>query len=182
MTSSNLLRGFDWEGAGRETGERLGAYHALVVIGADPVSTGRVAIGIARAQAGHRRVAVGDLFAESWPIQELVETDDPHGLVDSFLYGVSLSRIAYEVKGAGQLFVMPSGTEPPDYDEIFRILAGIGSQPASAKSTRSWSWPRPRGLRTSRTSSRPPTAPFSSAKSFPPRYRRRAWLARCASQ
>ena len=40
--------------------------------------------------------------------------DDPHGLVDSFLYGVSLSRIAYEVPDAGQLFVMPSGTEPPD--------------------------------------------------------------------
>jgi predicted small integral membrane protein len=129
--TSNMLRGFDWEGAGRETGERLGAYHAIVVVGADPVSTGRVAIGIARAQAGHRRVAVGDLFAESWPIQELVQTDDPHGLVDSFLYGVSLTRIAYEVKGAGQLYVMPSGTEPPDYDEIFpnprwhRLAAGF---------------------------------------------------------
>jgi hypothetical protein len=131
MTSPYMLRGFDWEAAGRETGERLGAYHALVVIGADPVSTGRVAIGIARAQAGHRRVAVGDLFAESWPIQELVQTDDPHGLVDSFLYGVSLTRIAYEVPGAGQLFVMPSGTEPPDYEEILpnprwhRLAAGF---------------------------------------------------------
>jgi hypothetical protein len=131
MTSQNMLRGFDWERAGRDTGERLGAYHALVVIGSDPVSTGRVAIGIARAQAGHRRVAVGDLFAESWPIQELVQSDDPHGLVDSFLYGISLTRIAHEVPGAGQLFVMPSGTEPPDYEEIFpnprwhRLAAGF---------------------------------------------------------
>lgn len=131
MTSQNMLRGFDWERAGRETGDQLGAYHALVIIGADPVSTGRVAIGIGRSQAAHRRVAVGDLFAESWPIQELVQSDDPHGLVDSFLYGVSLSRIAYEVPGAGQLFVMPSGTEPPDYDEILpnprwhRLTAGF---------------------------------------------------------
>jgi hypothetical protein len=131
MTSPNMLRGFDWEGAGRQAGENLGSYHALVVIGADPVSTGRVAIGIGRAQAAHRRVAVGDLFAESWPIQELVQTDDPHGLVDCFLYGVSLTRIAYEVPGAGQLFVMPSGTEPPDYEEILpnprwhRLAAGF---------------------------------------------------------
>ena len=124
-------RGFDWEGAGREVGERLGGYCALVVIGVDPVTTGRVAIGIGRAQAAHRRVAVGDLFAESPPIQELVQTDDPHGLVDSFIYGVSLTRIAYEVPGAGQLFVMPSGTEPPDYEEMFpnprwhRLAAGF---------------------------------------------------------
>jgi hypothetical protein len=102
-----------------------------VVIGVDPVATGRVAVALARIQAMKRRVAVGDLFAESPPIQELVHTDDPHGLVDSFLYGVSLSRIAYEVPGAGQLFVMPSGTEPPVYEEMLpnprwhRLTAGF---------------------------------------------------------
>jgi len=122
---------FDWELAGRELGASLGGYYAIVVIGVDPVETGRVAVGIARAQATKRRVAVGDLFAESPPIQELVHTDDPHGLVDSFLYGVSLSRIAYEVPNSGQLFVMPSGTEPPDYEEILpsprwhRLTAGF---------------------------------------------------------
>ena len=131
MTLPNIPRGFDWEAAGRELGERLSAYHSLVVIGVDPVTTGRVAIGIARAQSDHRRVAVGDLFAESPPIQALVYTDDPHGLVDSFLYGVSLSKIAHEVPGAGQLFVMPSGTEPPNYEEILpnprwhRLAAGF---------------------------------------------------------
>jgi MinD-like ATPase involved in chromosome partitioning or flagellar assembly len=124
-------RAFDWEAAGQELGESLNAYHAVVVIGVDPTTTGRVAIGIARAQAFKRRVAVGDLFAESPPIQELVHTNDPHGLVDSFLYGVSLSKIAYEVPGAGQLFVMPSGTEPPEYAEILpnprwhRLTAGF---------------------------------------------------------
>ena len=97
MTSPNTPRRFDWEAAGRELGETLGDYYAIVVVGPDPVATGAVAVGMARAQAMHRRVAVGDLFGESPPIQELVHTDDPHGLVDSFLYGVSLSRIAYEV-------------------------------------------------------------------------------------
>ena len=131
MIPPSASKGFDWESAGRELGEKLGAYHAIVVIGLDPTVTGRVAIGVARAQAIHRRVAVGDLFAESPPIQELVDGDDPHGLVDSFLYGISLSRIAREVPGAGQLFVMPSGSEPPDYDEILpnprwhRLAAGF---------------------------------------------------------
>jgi len=131
MTAPAVKRPFDWEAAGRELGEGLDGYGALVVIGADPVATGRVAIGIARAQAARRRVALGDLFAESPPIQELVTTDDPHGLVDSFLYGVSISRIAYQVPDAGQLFVMPSGTEPPDYEEILphprwhRLAAGF---------------------------------------------------------
>lgn len=120
MTSPNNPRGFDWEQAGREVGERLDVYHALVVVGIDPVATGRVAIGIGRTQAQHRRVAVGDLFAESPPIQDLVTSDDPHGLVDSFTYGVSLTRIASPVPDAGQLFVMPSGTEPPEYEEMLR--------------------------------------------------------------
>ena len=131
MTAPAIRRGFDWDAAAREFGEGLDAYHAIVVIGSDPVATGRVAIGLARAQSSKRRVAVGDLFAESPPIQELVSTDDPHGLVDSFLYGVSISRIAYEVPDSGQLFVMPSGTEPPTYEEILphprwqRLAAGF---------------------------------------------------------
>jgi hypothetical protein len=90
----------------------------VVVAGLDSITTGQVAVGVARAQSLGRRVAVGDLFAESPPIRELIQTDDPHGIVDSFLYGVSLSRIAYPVPGAGQLFAMQSGTEPPVYEEI----------------------------------------------------------------
>lgn len=127
----NGTRGFDWEEAGRKLGENLNGYFTIVVIGLDPVATGRVAVGMARAQAMHRRVAVGDLFAESPPIQELVTSEDPHGLVDSFLYGVSLTKIAQPVADAGQLFVMPSGTEPPNYEEIlphprwYRLSAGF---------------------------------------------------------
>jgi hypothetical protein len=118
VTAPETRRPFDWEGAGQRLGESFDGYHAVVVAGNDPIITGRVAIGIGRAQAKHRRAAVGDLFAESQPIQDLVRSDDPHGLVDSFLYGVSLNRIAHAVPGAGELFVMPSGTEPPNYEEM----------------------------------------------------------------
>src|SRR5206468_7095232 len=43
----------------------------------------------------------------------------------------SLSRIAQKVPDAGELFVMPTGTSPPDYDELLpnprwrRLIAGF---------------------------------------------------------
>ncbi len=109
---------FDWERAGASLGSTLDSYASLVVVGADPVATGLVALGIARSQCGERVVAIGDLFAESPPIQALVPSDDPHGLVDSFEYGVSLNRVAHRVAGEGDLFVLPSGNDYPVYDEL----------------------------------------------------------------
>ena len=35
------------------------------------------------------------------------------------MYGVSLSKIAQQVPDAGELFVMPTGTGPVDYEELF---------------------------------------------------------------
>jgi hypothetical protein len=109
----------DWLAEGRELGITLDQCHAVVVVGADPIATSQVALGIGRAQAERRRVAVGDLIGESPPLQSLVPADDAHGLVDSFMYGVSLNRVAYLVAGERELFVMPSGTSPIDYDELF---------------------------------------------------------------
>jgi hypothetical protein len=131
MTAPATRRAFDWQAAGEELGAKLDGYHSIIVIGADPVATGRVAVGIGRVQATRRRTAVGDLFAESPPIQDLVQTDDLHGLIDTFVYGVSINRIAHPVPDAGELFVLPSGTEPPDYEEILpnprwaRLTAGF---------------------------------------------------------
>jgi hypothetical protein len=121
----------DWAEEGRRIGVTLDAFHAIVVVGSDPVATAETALGIARVQAVHRRVAVGDLLGDAEPIQSLVQGEDPHGLVDSFLYGVSLSKIARQVPDAGELFVMPTGTGPVDYDEILvhprwrRLIAGF---------------------------------------------------------
>lgn len=109
----------DWLAEGRELGLTLDQCHAIVVVGADPVATAQVALGIGRAQAERRRVAVGDLIGDAPPLASLVPDDDVHGLVDSFLYGVSLNRVAYPVAGERELFVMPSGTSPIDYEELF---------------------------------------------------------------
>jgi hypothetical protein len=121
----------DWTEEGRRIGVTLDAFHAVVVAGSDPTATAETALGIARVQAVHRRVALGDLLGDAEPIQALVQGDDPHGLVDSFLYGVSLTKVARKVPDAGELFVMPTGTGPVDYDELFanprwrRLIAGF---------------------------------------------------------
>jgi hypothetical protein len=131
VTDPAIAPVFDWEAAGRKLGATLDAFHAVIVTGSDPAATGYVALGIGRAQATRRRSAVGDLFADSPPILALAGTDDPHGLVDSFLYGVSLGRIARLVPDAGQLYVMASGSEPPVYEEMLpnprwkRLTAGF---------------------------------------------------------
>lgn len=91
---------------------------AVVVTGADPAAAAQVALGIGREQARRRRVAIADLVGELPPLQSLIQGDDVHGIVDSFLYGVSLNKIARQVDEIGNLFVMPSGTEPVDHAEI----------------------------------------------------------------
>lgn len=131
-----MNRPMHWTQEGREVGVTLDACHAVVVVGSDPVATAEVALGIARVQAQHRRVAVADMFGDAPPLQALVPNDDPHGLVDSFLFGVSINRIAYQVPDAGELFVMPSGTGPLDYEELFvhprwrKLAAGFGEMGA----------------------------------------------------
>ncbi len=119
MTASATERAFDWEAAGRGLGESLNLHHAVVVVGHDADQAGRVALGIGLSQSAHRRVSIGDLFADSPPLKRLVHDDDSHGLVEAISYGISLSRVARSVSGSARLFVMPSGSEPPDYEEVF---------------------------------------------------------------
>lgn len=107
-----------WEDAGRQAAPGLGSYSAVAVISSDPLAAAHVALGIARAEAAHRRVVVGDLVGDIPPLRSLVADEDPHGITDSFLYGVSLNRIGYEVAGTTNLYVMPTGTDPVIDDEI----------------------------------------------------------------
>jgi hypothetical protein len=122
---------FDWEAEGRRLGETLDSLHALVVIGVEPEETARVALGIARAQARRRRVVLADLFGDTPPLERYRRGDDAHGIVDVFLYGVSLTRVAVRVENSGDLYVVPTGSEPPRHDELFtnarwtRLVSGF---------------------------------------------------------
>jgi hypothetical protein len=109
-----------WEDAGRQIAPLLGSYSAVIVTSSDPVAAAHVALGIALAESKHRRVVVGDLVGDVSPLRSLVKDEDPHGISDSFLYGLSLSKIGYEVEGSPNLYIMPSGTDPTIGDEIFR--------------------------------------------------------------
>jgi hypothetical protein len=110
---------FDWEAEGRRLGETLDGYSCLVVVGRDPDATALAALGIAQTQATKRRVAVGDLFGDVPAIQRFVREEDAHGLVDVILHGVSLNVVAVPVTDDGQFFVLPTGTEPADSEEVF---------------------------------------------------------------
>ena len=101
-------------------GRELNDCFAAIVVGRDPSAAAALALGIATVQSKRRRVAVCDLVGDVPPLQRLVKEDDPHGIVDSFQYGVSLNKIAYQVGATGNLFIMPSGTEPVVDESIIR--------------------------------------------------------------
>lgn len=110
-----------WLDEGRRNSSVLDAVGSAVIIGRDPEAAAWVALGLAQMQAGTRRVAVADLVGELAPLQALVDpTSDPHGISDSFLFGVSLNKIAQQADDAGNLFVLPSGSEAVAIDEVFR--------------------------------------------------------------
>jgi hypothetical protein len=98
----------------------LGSYSAVVVTSSDTVAAAHVALGVAKSEAAHRRVVVGDLVGDIPSLRSLVKDEDPHGITDSFLYGVSFNKIGYAVEGTENLYVMPSGTDPLIDEEIFR--------------------------------------------------------------
>jgi len=116
---------------GMRVGAALDTANLVLVLGDEPRRTALAALGVARAQARHRRVALGDLLGDAEPIQQLLNGGDPHGLADSFVYGVSLNKIAHAVPQYGDLYVLPSGSEVPAYEDIFtnsrwkRLAAGF---------------------------------------------------------
>jgi hypothetical protein len=89
-------------------------------------------------------VVVGDLVGDTDSLRSLVKDEDPHGITDSFLYGVSLNKIGYAVEGFDNLYVMPSGTDPHIDEEILRsvrwtsVAAGFGEVGALLLLVASW--------------------------------------------
>lgn len=120
-----------WEVEGRRLAPLLDGVCAVVIAANDPSIAVSVAIGVARTHGQRRRVAIADLIGESPAIESQLTGDDPHGIADSFLYGVSLNKIARPMVGADNVFLMPSGTEPVDHQEVYandrwrRLAAGF---------------------------------------------------------
>ena len=74
-----------WEDAGQQIAPVLGSYSAVVITSSDPVAAAHVALGIALAEAKHKRVVVGDLIGDVTPLRSLVKDEDPHGISDSLI-------------------------------------------------------------------------------------------------
>ncbi len=100
-----------YEGAGRQVSVAVRGYSSVIVTSDDVVAAAHTAIGIALGESAHRLVMIGDLAGEVAPLQALVKGDDAHGIYDSFEFGTSFTRIAREVSGATNMYIMPSGTE-----------------------------------------------------------------------
>jgi hypothetical protein len=121
-----------WFEAGVRASPALAGRASAVVVGRDAEATAWVALGLARAIAPIRRVAVGDLIGDAAPIVALFADAAGEGIVDSFLYGVSLNRIAREVPGLGNCYLLPSGSEDVQREDIIasdrwkRLAAGFG--------------------------------------------------------
>ncbi len=107
-----------YEGAGRQTAVAVRGCSSVLVTSDDLVAAAHVAIGIGLAESAHRLVMIGDLGGEVPPLQALVGDEDSHGIYDSFEFGTSFGRIAREVNGAPNLFIMPGGTESPATEAI----------------------------------------------------------------
>ena len=107
-----------YERAGRQTSIALRGYSAVLVISDDPIAAAHVAIGLARAEAPHRRVVIGDLVGDLPPIQALISSEDTHGIYDSFVFGTSFEKILNEVEGSENFGVLTSGTESPATAQI----------------------------------------------------------------
>lgn len=108
----------EWEAEGYRLATEFDGCAGAVVIGENPTAAAEVALGIARVQARHRRVAVADTVGELGPLEDLVPMDVPYGLVDSFFYGVSLNKVAYTIDPARNLILFPSGAVPIDHEAL----------------------------------------------------------------
>lgn len=120
LSATPSLPFISWEAQGRNAAPLLETVHSVVIAGQDAAAAAAFALGVARVHGSVRRVAIADLVGEVAPLQTLVTGDDAHGISDSFLYGVSLNKIAQPLEGSGNVFLMPSGTEPVATEMVYR--------------------------------------------------------------
>lgn len=66
-----------------------------------------------------RRIVLADLHLENPLLHFGLDVSNLEGVVDIFLYGASLARIAKPVR-EGSFYLIPAGTYAPNVDEIYR--------------------------------------------------------------
>lgn len=108
-----------WSDAGRNTADAVASVHAVAIVSDDPAAAANVARGIGTMLAKRRRVIVADLVGRVPAIEELSSESSPEGVSDSFAYGVSLNKLTRNTP-VSNLFVLPSGEDPVETEEIFR--------------------------------------------------------------
>lgn len=123
MTASTPLDRSAIVAEARRLAPLLEGEFAAVLSGPDATVAAAVALEIARVHGATRRVAIADLVGDAPPLRDAVGSaldEDPHGISDSFLYGVSLNKIARPIEPSGAVFVLPSGTEGVALEAVYR--------------------------------------------------------------
>lgn len=97
-----------WAAEGARNAGALDDVAAALVIGSDPGVAALVALAIARAQPGDRRVAVADLVG-GLPGLEPAGPDPAPGLLDCVRDGLPVSAIARPLADDPRVFILPAG-------------------------------------------------------------------------
>lgn len=117
-----------WADEGTRVASALNEVAAAIVTGRDPEATAAVALGIARAHAPERRVAVADLVGG---LALLTPLDDQPGLLECLRDGEPISGIGQPLPGDPEVYVLPSGRGPIAERWVFesarweRLVAGF---------------------------------------------------------
>jgi hypothetical protein len=117
-----------WADEGTRVASALNEVAAAIVTGRDPEAAAAVALGIARAHAPERRVAVADLVGG---LALLTPLDDQPGLLECLRDGEPISGIGQPLPGSPEVYVLPSGRGPISERWVFesarweRLVAGF---------------------------------------------------------
>ena len=110
-----------WEEATRAIAPLLQDRTCIVVVGERDDDAANAALALAHHHVRGRRVAIVDAVGELAPLQKLLPGGArSHGVIDHFLHGVSLRKIAHPVNREETLFVLPSGVGPFEYATLLR--------------------------------------------------------------
>ena len=95
----------------------LAGVTAAVVVG-EPTVAALHAIATARAVARTRVVTIVDLIGDVAALRALAADDDPHGVADCFVYGISPKAVTRPTRASDRLFVIPGGSESLAHESV----------------------------------------------------------------